>query len=139
MDPAILSKNVIKRKLHKGLLSYFTGFVTKVTCFEYMNELANVQNHRHILTKPVFKMSSSNYDPELEFYAQIIIDVNVGISMVIFPLIIYLILTQSKILKNYKWYLLNSVICCQLYEFFVFMFIPNFLVSSTQFERLKFG
>jgi hypothetical protein len=71
----------------------------------------------------------SNFDANLTNIAGTIFIVNSCISFTIFPLMIYMIITQSKKMKIYKYYLLNSVICCQVFELHLPITNSIFLVN----------
>jgi hypothetical protein len=71
----------------------------------------------------------SNYDPDLEYYANRIFVVNFCISSTLFPLVVYLIITQSKMMRAYRWYLLNAIVSAQVSELFLQMAASVFLVS----------
>lgn len=71
-----------------------------------------------------------NFDPILTSYAHLITDINFVISTILFPVIFYLILTNSKQMSKYKFYLLNNILWCQGFEIILFIGRPTLLFPS---------
>lgn len=73
---------------------------------------------------------SGNFSPVIDYYTHIIINVIFSISITFFFFMVYLILTQSKNMSKYKYYLLNNILWAQIFEVFLFIFKPKFLLPS---------
>ncbi|KAH7711057.1 Protein SRI-62 [Aphelenchoides avenae] len=73
-----------------------------------------------------------------------IIDVSFALSTILAPMMIYLVLKESKDMGKYRWYLLNEVFWCYLYDVALTVWKPVFLgpllagysQSSIRFSRL---
>jgi hypothetical protein len=75
-------------------------------------------------------MSYQNFDPTLESYAEKLTLLSFVLTTIIMPLIVYLIVTKSKRMKTYRYYLINSVIWAYSFQLLIFIARPVVLLPS---------
>lgn len=66
-----------------------------------------------------------NFDPTLEYYSQILTLFSFTCATSLLPILVYLIITQSKQMSKYKYYLLNCIFWSYIFQLLIFAIRPG--------------